>query len=537
MSNNLKLKELYISNETVTEGQVLTSLNVSSNVLLEKLVATNNQLTVLEVSNNPLLTVIDVSENELTSLDVSNQPNLLELDFATNQLTGIDVTNNTALTKLQGNDNDLTGAVDVSQNVALLNLSINNNANLGNMNVAANVDLVRLNLSATGSTSVDVSSNTALEEFFVASNNFTSLDVSQNVALKDLGANFNSLINIDVTKNTKLTSLLLNNNSIERAALKNGANNLITTFDIKNNPDLSCISVDDINFANTNWINKDATANYNTDCSAEWSVYTTDTNFNNAVVAVPGVDDDGDGKVTYAEAQAFTGDLNFSGQNITEITGLEAFTNAGSIDISNNVITSINSFLSASSVVLVSKSTKQTKSLERAKNKVRKLNVSDNLITDIDISKLTDITELDARNNKLTSLNLKNANNAILDKLDVTGNSNLSCIEVDNVADALAKADWKKDVTATYNVSCKALSTEDFLKENVAAYPNPASSFVEILLSNGLELKKVEIFNATGKKITTAKDTLLNVEELSAGIYFIKITTDKGAINKRIIKD
>ena len=141
-----------------------------------------------------------------------------------------------------------------------------------------------------------------------------------------------------------------------------------------------------------------------------------DTNFNSAVVAVPGVDDDGDGKVTYAEAQAFTGDLNFSGQNIAEMTGLEAFTNAGSIDISNNVI-KYNSSLSASSVVLVSKSTKQTKSLERAKNKVRKLNVSDNLITDIDICKLTDITELDARNNRLTSLNLKNANNAILDKV------------------------------------------------------------------------------------------------------------------------
>ncbi|AOW18317.1 hypothetical protein LPB03_13030 [Polaribacter vadi] len=892
LSNNLKLKELYISNQTVTEGQVLTSLDISSNVLLEKLVATNNQLTVLDVSNNLLLTVIDVSENELTSLDVSNQPNLLELDFATNQLTAIDVTNNTALTKLQGNNNDLTGAVDVSQNVALLNLSINNNANLGNMNVAANVNLVRLNLSTTGSTSVNVSSNTALEEFFVASNNFTSLDVSQNVALKQIGvafnqitdldlstnsaltliraennsltsfniqngnnanviqfdvrnnpalgcvlvddvafaqtnftnkdiatnysldcspigvtlipdvnfeqalidqnidsdgvingqvltveieniqeliigdlaivslkgiqdfaalqtldcrgneienldlsnntalisviarnnklvsvdvsnstnleelsvqmnfitsldvssninltelncevneinsldvlsntqlvelncgannltvlnvsnntllktltvdnndlttlnvtlnkdleilglgtntissldisnqpllknlnisnsefttidvsnnplleivsvqfnqltnldvtnnvklktlrvnnnnltgvdisqnleliefdAKFNSLINVDIANNTKLTRLFLNDNNIERAALKNGANNLITTFDIKNNPDLSCISVDDISFANTNWVNKDASANYNTDCSAEWSVYTTDTNFNSAVVAVPGVDDDGDGKVTYAEAQAFTGDLNFSGQNIAEITGLEAFTNAGSIDISNNVISSITVFLSSSSVVLVSKSTKQTKSLARAKNKVRKLNVSDNLITDIDISKLTDITELDARNNRLTSLNLKNANNAILDKLDVTGNSNLSCIEVDNVADALAKADWKKDVTATYNVSCKALSTEDFLKENVAAYPNPASSFVEILLSNGLELKKVEIFNATGKKLTTAKDTLLNVEELSAGIYFIKITTDKGAINKRIIKN
>ncbi|SDS41261.1 Por secretion system C-terminal sorting domain-containing protein [Polaribacter sp. KT25b] len=171
-------------------------------------------------------------------------------------------------------------------------------------------------------------------------------------------------------------------------------------------------------------------------------------------------------------------------------------------------------------------------------NEISSLDVTTNLFLEEMSIGANNIPNIDISNNtELTTLNLKNANNAILDKLDVTGNSNLSCIEVDNVADALAKADWKKDVTATYNVSCKALSKEDFLKENVAAYPNPASSFVEILLSNGLELKKVEIFNATGKKITTAKNTLLNVEELSAGIYFIKITTDKGAINKRIIKD
>lgn len=150
-------------------------------------------------------------------------------------------------------------------------------------------------------------------------------------------------------------------------------------------------------------------------------------------------------------------------------------------------------------MVLVSKSTKQTRSLARAKNKVRKLNVSGNLITEINVSNLTDITELDARNNRVTTLNLKNANNAILVKLDVTNNPNLGCIEVDNVEAALAKTEWEKDATATFSVSCNALSIDNFLKENVAPYRNPASSFVEILLSNGLKLKKVEIFNATGK--------------------------------------
>lgn len=80
--------------------------------------------------------------------------------------------------------------------------------------------------------------------------------------------------------------------------------------------------MDDVDFANTNWTQKDATATYNTDCNSEWEVYTTDENLDTALNSIPGIDDDGDGIVTYEEAQAFTGDLDLSGLNITSVAGL-----------------------------------------------------------------------------------------------------------------------------------------------------------------------------------------------------------------------
>ncbi|WP_339883270.1 FG-GAP-like repeat-containing protein, partial [Polaribacter vadi] len=456
LSNNLKLKELYISNETVTEGQVLTSLDISSNVLLEKLVATNNKLTVLDVSNNPLLTVVDVSENELTSLDVSNQPNLLELDFATNQLTSIDVTNNTALTKLQGNDNDLTGAVDVSENIALLNLSINNNENLGNMNVAVNVDLVRLNLSATGSTSVDVSSNTALEEFFVASNNFRSLDVSQNVALKQIGVAFNQITDLDLSANSALILIRAENNSLTSFNIQNGNNANVIQFDVRNNPALECILVDDEN-AVSNLVNKDATASFSSTVCFSATDYTQipDINFEKRLIAL-GYDSEGieDGRALTSDLEVVT-QFAGTGIGILDFTGLEAFRDLEVLNIYNNLITSIDlsnnlklkelyisnqtvtdgqvlTSLDISSNVLLEKlvaTNNQLTVLDVSNNPLLiVVDVSENELTSLDVSNQPNLLELDFATNQLTTIDV--TNNTVLTKLQGNDNDLTGAVDV-----------------------------------------------------------------------------------------------------------
>ena len=154
--------------------------------------------------------------------------------------------------------------------------------------------------------------------------------------LKEFVANDNKIINIDINQNTNLTKLILNNNALERVYLRNGNNANITEFDITGNPDLVCIAVDDVDFANTNWSQKDATATYNTDCNSEWEVYTTDENLDTALNSIPGIDDDGDGAVTYEEAQAFTGDLDLSGTPIEKLP--DNLKVGGSLDLDNTPI-------------------------------------------------------------------------------------------------------------------------------------------------------------------------------------------------------
>jgi hypothetical protein len=306
--------------------------------------------------------------------------------------------------------------------------------------------------------------------------------------------------------------------------------------------------VDNVVYSTTNWTNKDATADYSIDCNNEWTVYTTDTNFETSIKSNPLLDTNNDGEVTYQEAQAFTGSLDLKGKNIETIVGLEAFSSADAIDISDNKIKDISSFLNSKSFLVQSKTTGKIKEIpKRPKIKIRALNASNNQLTSIDISSTTGIEELYANGNDLDALNLKLGSNKSttgfntdLRVLDVRNNPRLSCILVDDVTIALVKTDWQKDVIADYRTSCTSngvLSTENFLKENVAIYPNPANSFVEIALSNGLELNAVEFYNLIGKKVLTTKEKSISLQHISSGIYMIKISTDKGVIFTKLIKN
>ena len=64
-------------------------------------------MTTLDVSKNTALTRLVASSNKLTTLDVSNNTALTYLYVYNNQLTTLDVSNNTALTYLNANDNQL----------------------------------------------------------------------------------------------------------------------------------------------------------------------------------------------------------------------------------------------------------------------------------------------------------------------------------------------------------------------------------------------------------------------------------------------
>ena len=120
-------------------------------------------------------------------------------------------------------------------------------------------------------TSLDLSNNTALTSLNCYSNQLTSLDVSNNTALTSLDCPNNQLTSLDVTQNSALTLLDCRNNQLTSLDVRNGNNINIDHlsypgFKTENNPNLTCIDVDDVNYSTTNWTDIDSQHYFSTNC-------------------------------------------------------------------------------------------------------------------------------------------------------------------------------------------------------------------------------------------------------------------------------
>tara|TARA_Y100000768_G_C23836745_1_gene614130 strand:- start:412 stop:762 length:351 start_codon:yes stop_codon:yes gene_type:complete len=93
---------------------------------------------------------------------------------------------------------------------------------------------------------------TALTLLMCDNNQLTNLDVTQNNALTGLLCRNNKLTSLNVSNNTALTELVCDVNQLTCLNIKNGNNNLITYF-WPYNPNLTCIELDDPNWATQNW--------------------------------------------------------------------------------------------------------------------------------------------------------------------------------------------------------------------------------------------------------------------------------------------
>jgi hypothetical protein len=85
-----------------------------------------------------------------------------------------------------------------------------------------------------------------------------------------------------------------------------------------------------------------------------------------------------------------------------------------------------------------------------------------------------------------------------------------------------------------YNAATK---TQEPTIEGLTIYPNPTSGG-KIYISSKLSLdKKVEIFNVLGKKVleTVITSREVNVSQLTAGVYIIKIKEGEATATRKLI--
>jgi Leucine-rich repeat (LRR) protein len=259
LRNNTQLVTLWI------RDNLLSSIDLSSCTNLDQLFLNGNQLSSIDLSNNTMIDELALQGNNLTSVDVSALTILTELNINDNQLTSIDVSNNTDLRKLYVDHNNITN-LDIATNTKLVLIYVHNNG-LNSLNVSTNIALQDISAHGNSFASIDVSSNTALTKLTVSGNPIAALDLSSNTLLRELSISNCSISTLDLSANTSLERLFALNNSLSELNVANGNNNSMTAFNTTGNPNLTCITVDDIAYSQGDWTDIDIAANFSTNCN------------------------------------------------------------------------------------------------------------------------------------------------------------------------------------------------------------------------------------------------------------------------------
>ena len=204
-----------------------------------------------------------VNIENLTYLSVNNQ--------SIADLTGIE--DFIALEQLYCGLNQLT-ALDISQNAALMHLDVRYN-DLGSFNISNNPSLLSVYCTGNQLTHIEVGAAPLLYSLECESNQLQDIDVSGALALEVLDCQNNLITSLDLSSNLSLAWLRCASNQLYCLNIQN--TNIIftypndTNFVALDNPNLSCIEVDDLGMA-SNWnfplsTHIDSTATFSLDCS------------------------------------------------------------------------------------------------------------------------------------------------------------------------------------------------------------------------------------------------------------------------------
>ena len=277
------------------------------------------------------------------------------------------------------------------------------------------------------------------------------------------------------------------------------------------------------------------------------NVYIPDANFKAYLVGEPTINTNGDTEIQVSEATAFNSQINCSTMNISDLTGIEAFTALTSLYCGSNQLTSLD--MSSNSELenlncnenqltslVVSQNTNlislecrynQLTNLDLSQNSTLiGLNCGENQLTSLDVSNntaltqiecfLNQLTNLDVGNNtvlvilhctqnQLTSLDLRNGNNTIHQQGFYSfGNPNLFCIDVDNVS-------WS---TTNWTVSSNNIDPQQYFSNNCSG------TAIEEYSTNNELLKVTDLL---GRELKGTKNEVL---------FYIY---DDGTVEKRIV--
>ncbi len=387
-----------VTNLNIANQGIVELTGIQDFTALQWLNASGNLLTSVDLSSNTNLVNLVLSDNQIADLTLPVTTTLTQLNCNYNQLSSIFLENVTQLASLYITNNSLT-EIDVSHNTQLTNFQCRNN------------QLMQLNLSALLS----------LQTLVCSSNALISLDLSNNLQLNHLNCHTNQLTTLDLSMLTQLVSLHAAYNQFTSIDLRNGVNTTISNNNLTlyYNPQLSCIYVDDKTWSENNWTNIDTASHFiETQTECDYYLQETaipDSNFEQELINL-GYDDTIDGHVLTHRISEIVS-LNLVNKNIADLTGIADFITLKNLFLDNNSLTTLD----------VSGNTH-----------LELLLVANNLLTSIILPNTTSLRQITCTNNHLSNISLNGVtglkylyiNQNELAQLDLSHNpllTNLQC--------------------------------------------------------------------------------------------------------------
>ncbi|TRW24848.1 T9SS type A sorting domain-containing protein [Flavobacterium zepuense] len=91
-------------------------------------------------------------------------------------------------------------------------------------------------------------------------------------------------------------------------------------------------------------------------------------------------------------------------------------------------------------------------------------------------------------------------------------------------------------------VKSGTLGVKEVTASAFKVYPNPATSVINLEGANGSQFNNAVITDVNGRTVKTlalngVTNAVVNVEDLASGTYILSVTTDKGVVTKKIVKN
>ena len=112
-----------------------------------------------------------------------------------------------------------------------------------------------------------------------------------------------------------------------------------------------------------------------------------------------------------------------------------------------------------------------------------------------------------------------------------------------NLVSITAEDEYGNQSTCNFEINVGYLSLDEIDLSGIEIYPNPATDWVNIKNSKGLNLEQAIIYDLTGNLIITTQlienksEHHLDISRLNTGIYFVVIKTIEGQFIQQLIKN